>query len=357
MNQERFLGLQWKLAAIYLAASLLSTAMVAAGYYGGTALGMAPTPALGVGIGAGLAVGLAGALYGSLVARRLKLRLWEAGDMALRIARGDLSARVTVGAPDEVGLLEEQLNQMAAYLQEAETRLRGLVEQNRQLAEEAWRGAALEERARLARDLHDTVNQQLFVLSLRTAAARKKLEKLGGESAAFVPELSALEELARQAHSQTRELILQLRPTTLEQQGLGAALAEYARSVSSRESWELEAAIDTSIRLGGSPGEALFRIAQEALNNVAKHARASRVRVELSREPEGIRLRVADDGIGFDRRAGVSPTSVGLVGMQERVAALGGQIRVRSRPGEGTEVDVLLPVPHETPVEEGGTPS
>lgn len=344
MNHERFLGLQWKLAAIYLAASLLSTGMVALGYYGGAALGLEPTPALGVGIAAGLVVGFAGAVFGSLTARTIKLRLWDAGDMALRIARGDFMARVAVGAPDEVGLLEEQLNQMAEFLQQAEQQLRGLAEQNRMLAEEAGRGAALEERARLARDLHDTVNQQLFVLSLRAAATRKKLEKAAGDGV-MLSELSALEQLAREAHSQTRDLILQLRPTTLEQQGLGAALAEYVKAAANRDAFTVQTAIDTTIRLSTREGEALFRVAQEALHNIAKHARAANVTVELNREAGQIRLRVVDDGVGFDRRAGVSPTSVGLVGMRERIAVLGGQLRVRSAPGEGTEVAVTLPEP------------
>lgn len=353
MSQERFLGLQWRLVAIYLAASLLSTGVVALGYYVATSLGLAPTPALGVGIGAGLAVGLLSAGIGFSMARSMKLRLWDAGDMALRIARGDFSARLTVGRPDEVGLLEEQLNEMAGYLEQAVGQLSRLAEQNRRLAEEAGRGASLEERARLARDLHDTVNQQLFVLSLRAAAARKRLEKIGGDGAVMVEELTALEGLAREAHSQTRDLILQLRPTTLEQQGLGPALEEYARAAAGRESWSIETAIDPAVRLAGGAGEALFRIAQEALNNIAKHARASRIRLELQHEAGLIHLKVADDGIGFDRKAGVRPTSVGLVGMQERITALGGQIRIRSAPGEGTEVSVTLPVPNEEEREVG----
>lgn len=344
MSQERFWGLQWKLAALYLAASLLSTGMVAVGYFASASLGLMPTPALGVGIGAGLLTGLVSAGYGFSTARSMKLRLWDAGDMAMRIARGEMSYRLPVGRPDEIGVLEEQLNQMAGYLEQAVGQLSRLAEQNRRLAEEAGRLSALEERARLARDLHDTVNQQLFVLSLRAAAARKKLEKTGGEGAApMVAELNALEELARQAHSQTRELILQLRPTTLEQQGLGPALEEYVKAAGVKESWQVETAIDPAVRPTGPAGEALFRIAQEALNNIAKHARASRITVELSRQDGQVRLRVADNGAGFDRRADVRPTAVGLVGMQERVAALGGQLRVKSAPGEGTEVSVFLP--------------
>jgi len=343
MNQERFLGLQWRLTAVYLTASLLGSGMVAAGYLAGRSFGLEPTPSLGVGIGAGLLVALIGSFWGVMLARSIKLRLWDAGDMALRIARGDFTARLTVGRQDEIGLLEEQLNSMAGHLEQAVGQLRTLAEQNRLLAEEAGRGAALEERARLARDLHDTVNQQLFVLSLRAAAARKKLEKASGSESPMVTELQALEELSRQAHAQTRELILQLRPTTLEQQGLAPALEEYVKAAAAREGWSFQAEIDPAIRLGGKAGEALFRIAQEALNNVAKHARASAVAVSLDREDGAIRLRLSDDGQGFDRRAGVKPTSVGLVGMQERVAALGGQLRIKSAPGEGTEIIVTLP--------------
>lgn len=352
MSQERFFGLQWRLSGLYLLASTLSVGAVALGYFTGANLGLSPGPAMGVGAAAGLSAGLVTALGGFRLARAIKLRLWEAGDMALRIARGDFTARLAVSRPDEIGLLEEQLNQMAGYLDQAVAQLRSLAEQNRRLAEEAGRGAALEERARLARDLHDTVNQQLFVLSLRTAAARKQLEKMGGDGAAMVPELTALEELSREAHSQARQLVLQLRPTTLEQQGLAAALVEYVKAAAAKEAWKVETAVDPAVRLKGEAGEALFRVAQEALNNVVKHARASHVRVELSRNPGLVRLCIGDDGLGFDTRVGVGPTSVGLVGMQERMAALGGQIRVRSGPGEGTDLVATLPQPPE-----GGEPS
>lgn len=339
------LGLQWKLAANFLAVSFLGTGLVAAGYYGGTASGLSPTAALAVGAAAGWAAGLLGSAYGFLVARRIKLRLWEAGDMAGRIARGDFRGRLPAENPDEIGLLESQMNQMAAELESAVANLNRLARQNQLLAEEAGRGAALEERARLARDLHDTVNQQLFVLAMRTAAARKRLEKVGGGAVDLAPELAALEELARTAHSETRGLILQLRPTTLEQQGLGPALAEYVKAAAAREGWEAEVAIDPAVRPEGQEAANLFRVAQEALNNISKHAGAHTVWVTLARTADGLHLRICDDGQGFDTRAGVRPTSVGLAGMQERVAAVGGALRIRSAPGEGTEVSVTLPLP------------
>jgi signal transduction histidine kinase len=270
--------------------------------------------------------------------------------MATRIARGDFTTRLPVETQDEIGWLEERLNEMAEHLTTAVGDLRELAEQNRMLAEEAGRGAALEERTRLARDLHDTVNQQLFVLAMRAAAARKRVEQLGGDAAALAPELLMLEELSRQAHGEARQLILQLRPTTLEQHGLGAALSEYIKTVRAKEGWEIVAAIDQDVRLPGGEGENLFRVAQEALNNISKHAEAHTVRVALTRTEEGVTLTVGDDGAGFDMKAGVRPTAVGLVGMQERVEAMGGSLRVSSAPGEGTDVTVLLRVSPE-----GGT--
>lgn len=343
MSQQSF-GLQWRLAAIYLAVSVLSTGMVAAGYWAASRMGLEPASALGAGLAAGLVCGLFGALVGFMTARSIKLRIWEAGDMAGRIARGDFGARLMVGPDDEVGWLELQLNEMANHLQEAVAELRRLAEQNRLLAEEAGRGAALEERAKLARDLHDTVNQQLFVLAMRAAAARKRLERMGGQAEELAPEMATLEELARQAHGEARTLIMQLRPTTLEQQGLGPALAEYVKAAAAKDGWEVVDEIDQTVRLGGKAGENLFRVAQEALNNANKHARAHTIWVALKRTGHGVQLRIRDDGVGFDMKAGVRPTAVGLTGMQERVAALGGTLKVRSARGEGTEITVQLPV-------------
>lgn len=343
MSQERFFGLQWRLSAVYLAAGLCGPSLVAGVYLVGTALGIKAGTALAVATAAGIGLGLFGAVAGFMIARSVKLRLWEAGRMAGLIARGDLRARIRPGPPDEVGWLEQQLNLMAGHLETAVEDLRNLAEQNRLLGEEAGRGAALEERARLARDLHDTVNQQLFALAMRLAALRRRVEEKGASNAAAARELDTLESMAREAHSQTRELIMQLRPVTLEQQGLGAALREYATGTAAREGWQAELEIEQSIGPGGGAEEALFRIAQEALNNSARHARAHRIQVKLARIDEGILLCIADDGRGFDPRTAVRPTALGLPGIRERTAALGGSCRINSAPGRGTEISVLIP--------------
>ena len=341
MNRVRSFGLQWRLAVIFLAVGAAGSLTALAVYKALRYTDFTESYSLGLGLVAGVLVGLAGAVIGSMITRSVKLRLWEAGRMANRIARGDYRARLETGPDDEVGWLEEQLNQMGSQLETAVNALRDLAEQNRRLGEEAGRGAALEERMRLARDLHDTVNQQLFVLAMRTAAVRRRLEQAGGEAALLEPEAAGLENLARQAHSQIRELILQIRPVTLEKEGLGAALREYVINTAEREGWKVTEEIDPSIFPGRLTGESLFRIAQEALNNISKHAAANNITVKLVKEENNIKLNISDDGAGFNPESPFSPTAVGLSGIRERAAAIGGRVSINSAPGKGTELIVI----------------
>ena len=176
MSAERSFGLQWRLAAICLAAGVISSFVTLLVYLFAGRFGLGQPVTFSIAIISGLIIGLVAAVIGSVITRTVKLRLWEAGRMAGRIARGYYEARVEAGPDDEVGWLEEQLNLMAMQLEEAVGALKDLAEKNLLLSEEAGRGAALEERMRLARDLHDTVNQQLFVLAMRAAALKKKIE-------------------------------------------------------------------------------------------------------------------------------------------------------------------------------------
>lgn len=364
-------GLQWKLSIWVLLASIVA-ALASVGLYwvARRILGWTEGDALVAAVAGNLVLHV-GTVYVVLqLARSVKLRLWEAGDMAGRLAHGDYAARLPAGEADEVGELYDRLNQMGEALDCTVARLKELGEQNRVLAEEALSGAALAERAKLARDLHDGVNQLLFVQAMRAAALRKQLERLaaatpsdagapadGGPSdpeallavkapalQRLIADATTLEEGAREAHTEARSLILQLRPTVLEQQGLGPALAEYAQTAAQKAGWKLELQIGPEVRLFGDSAEALFRVAQEALNNVTKHAQAQTVSLELQLEGDAVRMAIRDDGVGFQASATRRPTAVGLVGMQERVSALGGQLQLRSRPGGGTEVSVRLPV-------------
>lgn len=348
MQVQRGVGLQWKLITAQLAVTAAGTAVVAAVFVLMRHLHYPESTALFVGVAAGLVVALCGSILVYGLTRSIKLRLWEAGDLAARIARGDLTHRLTPGPADELGWLEEQLNAMAHHLSVAVADLQSLAEQNRRLAEEAGRGAALEERTRLARELHDTVNQQLFALSMGIATARRRIERWGDrqtEPPQFGAALYELEKLAQEAHGQIRELILHLRPTRLEQQGLAATLKEYAQRLAAKEGWQLTVQIDDSVDLPPSLREHLFRVAQEALNNISKHADADTVHVTLTAHQDGVLLHIADDGRGFDPSRPVRPTAVGLIGMRERLESFDGELEVQSREGEGTHVRAFVPWP------------
>lgn len=343
MKYERSLGLQWRQAFLYLMVGAGSALGALAVFQAGQYFGLDFYGSLALGVAAGFLIGVLGAVAGSLIFRALKLRLWEAGRMAGSIARGDYRARVEPGSEDEVGWLEEQLNHMADQLENAVSSLRDLAEKNRRLGEEAGRGAVLEERMRLARDLHDTVNQQLFVMAMRAAALKSRLEKDSPEVEKLIPEMAKLEAMAREAHSQIRELILQVRPVTLENEGLGPALEECVKNTAENEGWHLTARIDHAIRLDVSAAESLFRIAQETLNNISKHASAKQVEVCLVRAGEDIIMEIIDDGKGFDPRKAIRPTAVGLSGIRERVKAIGGRFDLVTSPGEGTKLRVTMP--------------
>jgi signal transduction histidine kinase len=350
------LGIQWRLTLLAVGVSLAAIfAVLAAFAWGRTAQGQTEAGALLLGAGTGLLVLLVGVFFLFQFLRSWKFRLWEAGEMAGRLAAGEWGARLVVWAGDELGELETRLNQMGAALEEAVGDLKRLAEQNQELAAEVAHGAALAERAKLALDLHDGICQQLFVLAMRASALQKRLAMLrahqdGEQMQGLAAEAKTLAELAREAHGEARHLMLQLRPTPLAEQGLGPALVAYAQTAAAKAGWQLHLAVDTSVRLKGARAEGLFRAAQEALHNAAKHAQAQNLWLELSVQVDeaaggrSLLLRVKDDGVGFDARAGWRPSAVGLLGMGERIEKLGGETRLRSKPGQGTEIMITLPL-------------
>ncbi|PDW03450.1 GAF domain-containing sensor histidine kinase [Candidatus Viridilinea mediisalina] len=206
----------------------------------------------------------------------------------------------------------------------------------------AQAAAVLEERNRLARELHDSVTQQLFSMILTAQAARAQLER----NPQRVPgQLERLQETATAALAEMRALIFQLRPPALRDQGLVAALQQQAQLLAQREGIKIGLSVIGDERLASGIEQPIFRIVQEALNNVCKHAGACNAQITLELTNESITVRVYDDGAGFDPEA--NPTSIGqqlgLLGMRERAAELGGSIELNSAPGCGTEVVVRVP--------------
>jgi signal transduction histidine kinase len=219
--------------------------------------------------------------------------------------------------------------------------LAGAIE-NARLYQRAQAAAVLEERSRLARDLHDSVSQQLFSMTLTAQAARAQLDKNPVRAAA---QLERLQETAAAALAEMRNLIFQLRPPALTEQGLVAAIQQHVAAVDRRDGVTVNLRIVGEERYARGAEPAIFRIVQEALNNVVRHAGACTVEVELEMRPEALRLRVADDGRGFlsSEAAQSDGRHLGLTSMRERAAELGGSLQLRSQPGVGTEILVVVP--------------
>jgi PAS domain S-box-containing protein len=201
-----------------------------------------------------------------------------------------------------------------------------------------------DERRRIARDMHDQFGEQLTALSLRIALLRDAC----GQRTDLANHVAALAEIAERLDRDVDQLVWELRPTALDDLGLRAALANYVHEWSERSG--IAAELHTSglldDRLAPEVETALYRIAQEALNNVAKHSRARRVEVILERRPDCVLLILEDDGVGFaDADTGNARPGYGLVGMRERAALVGASLEIESTPGKGTTILVRIAVP------------
>ena len=207
-----------------------------------------------------------------------------------------------------------------------------------ELRRQAGELAAGEERAHLARELHDSVTQALFSMTLVSRSVEMLLES---DPSAARDQLGQLRELQREALAEMRALIFELRPGNLEQDGLVRALKTHAAALQGRLGLPIVVESDLADRLPLPAEEVLYRIAQEALHNVVKHAAAHSVRVDLRQEGGGVRLRVEDDGKGFDPER-VPDGHLGLAGMRARADRVGADFSCSSKPGDGTTVEVRM---------------
>jgi signal transduction histidine kinase len=212
--------------------------------------------------------------------------------------------------------------------------------ENARLHERSRELSIVEERTRVARDLHDSVTQQLFSLVLTAEAADTLLER---DPEAARAQLERLRELAKEAMEELRSVIFALRPVALEVDGLGATLRKHVDVL--RRVYRRDIALDVADlpRLDPAAEGDVFRIAQEALQNALRHAHADRLAVRLGADDGRLLLTVSDDGVGFDVAAAPRSRQLGLTSMEERAQAVGGTLALESRPGAGTTVRLEVP--------------
>ncbi|NLF52465.1 MAG: GAF domain-containing sensor histidine kinase, partial [Leptolinea sp.] len=226
---------------------------------------------------------------------------------------------------DDVRLIQLLANQAAVAVE------------NARLTRKVQEMAVLEERQRLSRELHDSVNQLLYGMALYTQAAQRKLET--GELDAVGSHLKNLQESASEALKEMRRLIFELRPSVLNQAGLKGAISQRLKSVEEQIGlvtafeWRVNTRLDARIE------EMLYGIAQEALNNVVKHAHAMNVTVYVIQNDNSLVMKIEDDGVGFilnEKEKG----GIGLRTMRERADALNAELTIRSSPVGGTSLTI-----------------
>jgi NarL family two-component system sensor histidine kinase LiaS len=267
---------------------------------------------------------IVGALFGFLAARGLTRRLGRLVGVVDSWSEGDFAVAARDTSADELGQLAQRLNHMAEEL-------KTLLQVRQELA-------TVEERNRLARDLHDSVKQQLFATGMQVGAARALLAV---DASRADERLADAERLAHAAQQELTMIIHELRPAALESKGLAAALRDYVAD------WSRHSGIAADISYQGERElplvleQALFRVAQEALANVARHSGATHVDVRVVWSPEGVLLRVSDNGQGFNPES-QTRRGVGLKSMHERLDTLGGTLTVSSAPGHGTTVSAQI---------------
>ncbi len=261
-----------------------------------------------------------GAVFGWLASRGLRHRLGSLSAVTRSWSRGDFSVQPHDRSGDEIGELTRNLTSMAEQLQ-------ALLHTRDELAR-------VEERNRLARDLHDTVKQQTYAARMQLSAARNVLV---ADPPAAAQHLESALQLNRETQQELRLIIEELRPAELEGKGLAEAVREYAARWQQHTGVKVETVVRGDRSLPLDVEQALYRVLQEALSNVSRHAEAESVRIELNVAPERLALTVADDGRGFEPAA-VAANSLGLMSMRQRLEAIGGTLKVASTLSAGTTV-------------------
>ncbi|MCB0155308.1 MAG: GAF domain-containing sensor histidine kinase, partial [Anaerolineae bacterium] len=243
---------------------------------------------------------------------------------------------ITVDRRQAGGYSEEEVRLTTAFADQAALGLG-----NARLYQQAEQLAVMEERSRLGRDLHDSVTQSLYSLTLFAEVGRRSVE--AGDFKQVSDYMVRLGQVAQQSLKEMRLLVYELRPAALETEGLVGAIQQRLDAVEKRAGVEARLLVESMAELPPSVEEGLYRIAQEALNNSLKHAAATSVTVRIRGDVDWAELEVADNGLGFDPRQTADSGGIGMTSMRERAERLDGSLTILSKPGEGTRLTVNLP--------------
>ncbi len=292
-----------------------------------------------------LGLGILTALIGIVGVRHLTRRLTRLTLSVSKVGRDDTDIEVPAGV-DEVAQLGRAFAQILADLRverrELERRVGVRTREVERLAEESRYAAVVRERLKIARDLHDTLAHSLMAILSEIRLLRRLHAR---DPSALAAELERAEAVAHEGLAEARSAISQMRVSAIRETGLGSALASAFQKFIDRTGLTGDfSAEEAAARFGDERGEALLRIALEALRNVEKHAIATRVNVRLFiANGTELQLLIEDDGVGFDPAA-VLPDHFGIVGIREQAVLMGAEVRIESVRNQGTRVLVSLPL-------------
>lgn len=278
--------------------------------------------------------------FGFRTGYTFKGRIDDISTFVTLLRSGKFSARVDRYEHDELGLLSDELNQLAVFIQEQVKSLQRLADEKSELADRVHHAAVMEERQRLARDLHDSVSQQLFALNMLSSAAQRSMGKDSQKVETIVRQVA---EIAGKAQGEMRALLLHLRPIDLKGEGLCDALTILIRELKEKTQIEIEASLDGIEDLSKGTETHMFRIIQESLSNILRHSEATKVKIVTEKKGGYVSLYISDNGKGFNLKQN-KMTSYGLQTMRERAEEIGGLFHIRSKEKEGTYIDLRIPV-------------
>jgi two-component system, NarL family, sensor histidine kinase LiaS len=276
--------------------------------------------------------------------RTLGKRLEHISNFSAILSRDNLGQRMAVENHDELGRMESELNLLAEKIEKQVNSLQRLAEYNEAMQSQVHTAAIIEERQRLARDLHDAVSQQLFALSMMSAATLRLFET---DLPLAKIHLQEIADMASRAQGEMRALLLHLRPVQLSEDPLHTGVENLVRDLGDKCKLKFDLSLEP-VELSRGIENHLFRIIQEALSNILRHAEATRVRLAVFKKDRDLFLHISDNGRGFRPEENKS-ASYGLKTMQERCEEIGGSFTLTSKEKQGTHISIRIPLKGKEP--------
>lgn len=256
-------------------------------------------------------------------------------------ANGNYQSTIHFVDNDEITRIGNELNELGEKLQNQVKSLQRMADEKSAFSKSAHKTAVIEERQRLARDFHDSVSQQLFALTMMAEAG---LQQIDANPELAKSHFQEVVNAGRTAQTEMRALLLHLRPVYLSGDTLPEGVRKLITELEQKSQIDFKLDIDETLSLSDTTEEHVFRIIQESLSNILRHAQADQVKIQILQRAKELFIQIVDNGQGFDlQRHSSHKTSYGLKTMQERSEELGGTLSIRSNQGKGTYIDIRIP--------------